>query len=363
MGVKRARRAVVVAIGLTALAVSAFAQSAGEPKIVLSQASWDFGQVYHPAKPEFILTVTNAGSAELRIEKVESSCGCTVAQPAKYVLQPGEATTVKVVYDTKGRQGKATSHLTIHSNDKARPELVFRARGFIKRIIEVSPFHGASFRLLDPHELASQTIRFVNTASQPMQPKLGPFSTDVFSAELKEVRPGMEYEVIVSYRRPIATRTHHDTLEVITGLEAEPKIEVSAYAAVIDRVSASPPATFVKPTTVQRVERKVRIQYYGQEAGFQVLQAVCDDPNVKLRLGPPEPPVEVKVPVMLPTVVIPLYVDSPPAALIPPGGIPVRVFTNDPEYPVISFIVTTDQNQFRLLIRDAKEASQRKKVP
>lgn len=363
MGVQGTLTTVGIVIALVALAAPAGGQSPGDPKIALSQPSWDFGEVYHPAKPEFVLTVTNAGSAELRILKVESSCGCTIAQPAKYVLQAGEATTIKVIYDSKGRQGKVTSHLTIHSNDRSRPELLFRLRGVVKRHIEVNPFHGATFRLLDPHEFSSFTINFLNATSQPMQPRLGSFATDVFSAELREVRPGVEYEVIVSYRRPIATRTHHDKIEVLTGLDAEPRIEVSAYATVIDRVSASPPATFVKPNSARRIERKVRIQYYGQEPGFQVLQVVCDDPNIKVRLGPPEPPIKAKVPVLMPTKVISLYVDLPPAALLPPGGVPVRIFTNDPEYPEITFIVTANRSQFQQLIRDAKEVSQRRKAP
>ncbi len=68
----------------------------GEPKITLSQDSWNFGTVRHLEKPEITLAISNTGTGELRIAKVSTSCGCTAAQPGKFNLLPGESTPLKI---------------------------------------------------------------------------------------------------------------------------------------------------------------------------------------------------------------------------------------------------------------------------
>ncbi|MFH1746240.1 MAG: DUF1573 domain-containing protein [Planctomycetota bacterium] len=364
MGTGKVRAVCTAVIWGLALMAPVGAQPAGEPQIVLSQDSWNFGEILHPRTTALDLKLTNAGSGELRIKNpIESSCGCTVAQPGKYVLAPGESTLVKVVYDSKDRQGKVTSHIKIKSNDPRRPEVVFRLSGVIRRIIEQDPFHGASFRVLEPNDFSTQTIKLINTGDQPMKPVLGSFSTDFFQAELQELRAGQEYALKISYTRPIVTRTQLDKIIINTGVEAEPQVEISAYAAVIDRVSVSPPATFVPPNSQKRIERKARVFYFGSAPGFQVLEVACRDPNINLRIGSPEKPPKPKTERRMPTFMVPIMMDLPPANLIPPGGVSVSLFTNDPDYPELRHIITADQNQFREIIRDSKETSQRRSSP
>ena len=81
-----------------AAATSAPAIAAG-PRIELSPAEFDFGELWQgmPAEREF--TVKNAGDAPLTISS-RSNCGCTVATPPKSPLEPGESCTFKIRYDT-----------------------------------------------------------------------------------------------------------------------------------------------------------------------------------------------------------------------------------------------------------------------
>ena len=83
--------AAFVLCGVTAGTV---AQEAKTPKIELSQPGWDFGKVWHLERPVFMLEVRNAGMAELRIDAVRTTCGCTVAQPERKLVPPGDRRTM-----------------------------------------------------------------------------------------------------------------------------------------------------------------------------------------------------------------------------------------------------------------------------
>ena len=53
----------------------------GQPEIAVEEKSYDFGKVKEGTNVEHVFKIKNAGESEPVIERVRSSCGCTVAQP------------------------------------------------------------------------------------------------------------------------------------------------------------------------------------------------------------------------------------------------------------------------------------------
>jgi hypothetical protein len=341
------------------LAVASAAQQAGQPKIVLSAEGWNFGEVVHLSKLEYDLGVSNQGTADLRIREVRTGCGCTVAELAKYVLKPGESTTVHVTFNTKLKKGKVSYPVTIVSNDPASPEKVFTVEGFVKRVLQVEPEWGASLRVLDPSESRTQTVRIFNPTDQPMKPQMGEFKTGKFTARLKEVQPGKEYLVEISNVPPIKERTTHDQLEITTGLADEPKVEVGAYYAVVDRVHLLSGAVLISGDKDKPCLRTVEVHYYGDDPRFRVLEAGCEDPRVSVRTFVSQPPAEA-IGGLKSRVVFTIALEFPPQYVAPPGGLLFRVKTNDPEYPELTFRATDDVALYRTLVDQARETSQRR---
>jgi hypothetical protein len=86
------------------------------------------------------ITVRNAGDAPLVIERVRSTCGCTVAQPEVNELAPGEETRVKVEVNPLQVGGFSIhKQISIHTNDPAQAVIPISIRGEIFASYEIVP--------------------------------------------------------------------------------------------------------------------------------------------------------------------------------------------------------------------------------
>lgn len=99
-----------------------FAQNA-IPKIVSPNPEHNFGEILEGQIVSHSFEIVNAGNTDLKIDKVQASCGCTAAQPAKKILKPGEKTTIKVEFDSNDRMGFQQKYVYVFSNDPATPQL------------------------------------------------------------------------------------------------------------------------------------------------------------------------------------------------------------------------------------------------
>lgn len=93
------------------------------PKIVSPNPDHNFGEILESQIVSHSFEILNTGNAELKIEKVQASCGCTAAQPAKKILKPGEKTTIKVEFDASNRMGYQQKYVYVFSNDPETPQL------------------------------------------------------------------------------------------------------------------------------------------------------------------------------------------------------------------------------------------------
>lgn len=92
------------------------------PKMLLSEAEWDFGVVKPNEKPTHLFTIKNEGDEDLLIEKVRASCGCVKASISTKQIKSGKSAELKVTFDTTGYTGKVAKDIFITSNDFQEPE-------------------------------------------------------------------------------------------------------------------------------------------------------------------------------------------------------------------------------------------------
>ena len=82
-------------------------QYVSDSTLVFEPDHVDMGTVKEGAQAVGYLRVRNSGSAIANIESVETSCGCTVAEPEQRLLMPGGFTRIRVEVDTFAKQGDA----------------------------------------------------------------------------------------------------------------------------------------------------------------------------------------------------------------------------------------------------------------
>jgi len=101
------------------------------PAIKFSKQVHDYGTIENGADGTCEFKFTNTGSEPLLISNCRASCGCTVPSWPKKPIQPGEASSIKVKYDTK-RTGKIYKTVTITSNAVNEPRKTVSIKGMVK---------------------------------------------------------------------------------------------------------------------------------------------------------------------------------------------------------------------------------------
>lgn len=99
------------------------------PSIEFADKVWDFGTLSGNEKVEHEYVFTNKGKSDLIIRKVQAGCGCTATDPGKTVLKPGESSSIKAVFDSRGQRGKQNKGITVVTNDPANPNIILRLTG------------------------------------------------------------------------------------------------------------------------------------------------------------------------------------------------------------------------------------------
>jgi hypothetical protein len=125
-----------VLLGLLGLAL-AFIPPAGAadraapavgPRIAVEPEGFDFGKalVNRTLKKEFV--VRNIGSADLIVDRVTTSCGCTAALLDDKQLKPGATATLRVELQTQGNPGRLERKILVRSNDEAHDPLEIKVQ-------------------------------------------------------------------------------------------------------------------------------------------------------------------------------------------------------------------------------------------
>ncbi len=117
--------AVIFTIMFFVLNNSKLTASLKAPKIVFKEEVHDFGKVPRGPELQYNFKFTNKGNANLIIERVQTSCGCTGATVGeKTEYKKNESGEIKVNFTTQGREGQQEKTIIIYSNDPENPQKV-----------------------------------------------------------------------------------------------------------------------------------------------------------------------------------------------------------------------------------------------
>jgi len=86
------------------------------PKIQMEEDSYDFGDIIQGELVAHEFVVRNIGNDKLLINSAKGSCGCTVPVWPKEPILPGEEATIKVTFNSAGREGVQRKTVTLVTN-------------------------------------------------------------------------------------------------------------------------------------------------------------------------------------------------------------------------------------------------------
>mgnify|MGYP001550291083 FL=1 len=99
------------------------------PVMKFDKSEHDFGTIAQGTPQETIFSFTNTGNAPLIITNATSSCGCTVPNPPKDPIAPGEKGELMVKFNGSG-QNQVTKTITVLANTEKGQEIL-RIKAFV----------------------------------------------------------------------------------------------------------------------------------------------------------------------------------------------------------------------------------------
>ncbi|GEM_PF-6357866 len=128
------------------------------------------------ASPKVAFHVSNGGTAPLHIERILSSCGCTVIDAPKTVLKPNESSVLRVAAVRPMAGGPSTVTVTIKSDSRIDPVKQLRITGFAER---TPPFVANTSQRVFISGASASTDFWVETIEAPSS---APWLDDVSSS-------------------------------------------------------------------------------------------------------------------------------------------------------------------------------------
>jgi len=111
----------------------AAAANAAAPRIAVEPALFDFGKAQQEKTLVKEFRIRNLGAADLVIEDVVTTCGCTVAKDYAKVVKPGSSTPLRVELQTRNSVGKLSRSVLVKSNDPSGRPLEIKVEALVER--------------------------------------------------------------------------------------------------------------------------------------------------------------------------------------------------------------------------------------
>ena len=272
-------------------------EEAAKPLIKVANPVHNFGNVAPNKKYNCEFKFTNVGEAELKITRIQSTCGCTVPQLKKKNYAPGESGTIKVTFRTPTRQGNTTKRLYILSNDKKNPRMTLTLKATVELKVTFNP---KSLKL---------SLKALNAGARPITIKSNDgrafaiesitSTREVITADFDPTAEAMEFVLepavnIEKLKKNLKGSiriniTHPESGNITIPYSTLALFDISRPRIVIQNADPEKPA--VKPVWItSNYGDKIEIESISSSNGYmEVLSREAEENGVKLevRISPP----------------------------------------------------------------------------
>lgn len=252
------------------------------PQLTLSETTHEFGRVPQGETLRHDFTLTNTGDAVLHITEVKPSCGCTTTGEWPHTLAPGASGKLPIKIDTAHFSGPIVKTLSIVSDDPAHPELMVEMRAKIWTPVSILNPVLIFPAVTDPTQAATRSTTIRSEVDVPLRLSDLRSENPHFRAELKEVIPAKEYELIVTTLPPLPDGTQSGRISMTTSNPQMAEISVQAVVTVLPALQIAPTQiTFGTPKLTQ-LEKRYAVVLNNRGRDVKVTDLATDAPGVTL---------------------------------------------------------------------------------
>jgi len=211
----------------------------GTPSVEVAAPVFDFGSAINGVPVKHVFRVKNVGTGPLVIGAVQTSCGCTAAQPTKSTVAPGEESDIAVTFDTRADKGPATRTITVFTNDPKHQQLSLTLKGDVKVQVEAVPSPVAFGNVKRGTEQARDvTITDLTSANDFKIESISNSSKDikVTARARADGKPGADLEITLLKSMPPGP--FNDLVKVST---SRAPVEVAVFGTIVGDLTVNPP--------------------------------------------------------------------------------------------------------------------------
>lgn len=303
------------------------------PRIHFAETIFDFGRIDSGQMARHDFVFTNTGTTTLEIKEVRPGCGCTTAGTWDKQVEPGKTGIIPLQFNSTGFSGTVTKSATVSCNDPGQSNLVLQIKSTVWKPIDVAPTMAVFMVSSEAQSNETRSVRIVSNLEEPIELSDLLCTNSSFRAELKTVRPGKEFELLITAVPPFLENRVVTAVTLKTSSPTNPTISVSAYLNVQSPVTVVPNHVMLPQGPLTNVMHPV---VTIQNSGTNLL--VLTEPVVNV------PGAEVHLQEMQPGRVYNLTVDFPVGFQAKVGQkVEVTVKSNHPKFPLIQVPVFQPQ--------------------
>jgi hypothetical protein len=215
------------------------------PKAVPVEEGKNVGTVAKGEAIEYSFRVRNEGKADLLINDVKPSCGCTIGKFDK-TIKPGEEGKITLTIDTKAFSGPISKTAIVLTNDPAKPQFSLALSAFVKPYVEVAPWGYFRIQGLVGEELTSDLILgsdepdFKPGKIEVPQTYLSATLTPATEKERLEGKGKTQWKITLKADKTAPAGIPGGEVKVATGVAKQPEMVIKVSGVINESVGVLP---------------------------------------------------------------------------------------------------------------------------
>lgn len=145
-------------------------KSYSSPIVVIESNNIDLGTIVQGDQVKKIIKIKNIGDSNLKLEKISTSCGCTVVNIESKIISPGKSVEMTIIFDSSRFTGDVNKHIYITTNDPLHLNNEISFYGKIIQEIVVTPSK-IDFGKIIKNGSKSYSIDIANYGETPLSVK------------------------------------------------------------------------------------------------------------------------------------------------------------------------------------------------
>lgn len=218
------------------------------PIITFEKEICDFGEIGPNTKNNCEFKFRNTGKSILKIKKVQTTCGCTVADLDKLEYAPGESGVIKVSYKAGSQPGQVTKYIYVYIDDEktSKFQLTLQAKTVLK--IKFEP-EQMTISLKDGNV---PDIKVSSVDKMPFAIKGFRSTGNVITAEYDPNAKAAEFILkpkvdVTRLQQPngsiVIDLTHPETKEIVIGFNVISEFNINPPSIIVFNVEPQKPIT------------------------------------------------------------------------------------------------------------------------